>query len=186
MCWVGCLANKICCIAILILNIGLIIGYFFGLLFECKSECYKDNGDNDGSYYLQSIIGPSLMFMFGCILAVLTLQRANKNFYGCHNIIIVLWLLSLLTTLVFCGWNAYNMIYNDLGVNTTIYHDMVYAVCIWNILLMLISCNIMIRDDASDYDGLKRSSSKKTNYKTVEEQAFDHRNKTNNSDFHQL
>ena len=186
MCWVGCLASKICCIAILIINIGLIIAYFFGLLFECKSECYKNNGTNDGSYYLQSIIGPSLMCIFGCILSILTLQRANESFYGCHNIIVALWLLMLTLSLIFCCWNAYNMIYNDLGSNTTIYPDMVYAVCIWNILLMLISCNIMIRDDDnnSNYDQLKRGSSTKSNYKTVDEEAFDH--KTESNDFHQL
>ena len=120
------------------------------------------------------------MGISGCFLAVLTLQRANENFHGCHNIAVAIWLLFLTTTLVFVCWNAYNMIYDDLGNNTTVYRDMVYGICVWNIVLMLISCNIMIRNDD---DGLKRGSTK-ANYRTVDEEAWDHSNQSD--DFHQL
>lgn len=176
MCWVGCLASKSFCIIILIINTALLIGYLFGLLFECKSDCYN-------SYLLTSVLFPCLLFLCGYIVAIIGFKRGRQDINGCHNIIVAVWLLILTCIVVFVSWNAYNMIYNEIGDNTTIYEDMVYATVIWNIILCLISCNIMIKTEEND--GLSNNYYKtKKNYKTLDEEAFEHHHKSN--DIHQL
>ena len=184
MCWVGCLATKYCGFLIGLLNTLVLIGYFYGLFVECGSGCYRDEDHPDRLPLATAIVGPGTCFFFGFLLALIALKRSDSVIDGCHHIIVVIWLLLLGASCVLCAWNCWNMIHYEIGDGgLAIYDDMVYAVIIWNLLLLLLSCNIMIR---ADDDNLKRgpmSMIGATNYQSVEEDAFDHEHQNS---FHEL
>eukprot|EP01083_Nonionella_stella_P105900 304910_1 len=164
MCWVGCLASHFCCAVTLIINITLCAAYFFGLLIECGTECYDVNY-TERHPLITAIIGPSVLFLFGCFLSLFAFKRANDSIDGCHQAFVLIWQLLLAACGVLTFWNAYNMIQENLGDQQVIYNYAVYGIAIWNILLMLMSCNIMIQSDA---EGLKDQLHQ--DYQSVEEQ----------------
>eukprot|EP01083_Nonionella_stella_P232581 820288_1 len=100
-----------------------------------------------------SIIAPIILFIFGYIISCVSFKRGREDIEGCHNVFVAIWILLLAACVAFTSWNAYNMIHDNLADDSVIYDDMVYAVVGWNLMLMLISCNVMIRSDA---DGIKR------------------------------
>eukprot|EP01083_Nonionella_stella_P232580 820287_1 len=91
-----------------------------------------------------SIIAPIILFIFGYIISCVSFKRGREDIDGCHNLFVAIWILALAACVAFTSWNAYNMIHDNLS-DSVMYQDMVYALVVWNFVLMLISCNVMIR-----------------------------------------
>uniref|UniRef100_A0A7S0TDG8 Uncharacterized protein n=1 Tax=Elphidium margaritaceum TaxID=933848 RepID=A0A7S0TDG8_9EUKA len=182
MCWVGCFASKLCSVLLLIVNTLLMLAYFISMLVECGKTCYQRTPHNiKRSPLLTSVIGPALLFLCGYITIAMTWYRFKDRFDGCHNVGVAIWTLILFMIVVLNAWNAYNVIFHNLGHNSAVFMDMVYAVVIWNIVLMLISCNVGIRNEEHTF----KKSGSKMNYRTIEEDVFDH-DQDKKSDMHQL
>ena len=150
VCENGCCANQLCGWLVASLNAAACIAYIIALIVlavQCGDDCYP-HYFNQHLYGLIMVASALILYCIGFALSFIAYKRGNGNISGCHVSIIILIEILLLFTLVLCIWNMYDLVTNIISNDyPKIYLVMVFLNIVWNICLMILTVNILKKQD---------------------------------------
>eukprot|EP01084_Bolivina_argentea_P117050 207913_1 len=146
---IGCCANQICGLLFGAINLTICISYIIALIMlaiQCGEKCYP-HYYNPHLYGIIMILSAIILYIFGFLLSYMAYKRGQNTMNGCNIWIIILIEIMLLGTLTLCIWNMYDLIFHSNTNNyPKLYGIMVVINAIWNILLCIITINILKKD----------------------------------------